>query len=119
MANKRDFKKSVEAVGAALCDEMMVAYYNVEGVDRGAIETAIAKVLGAVASARANANMHFDRGAKAFENPGAYTTAKREYFTALFERITKDYNAAVDEALKLFNGAIPASVKEDNKNSVN
>lgn len=37
MANKRDFKKSIDAIGGAICNEMMVAYYNIEGADKNAI----------------------------------------------------------------------------------
>ena len=34
MANKREFKKYVDALGASIIDEMISAYHNVKGVDR-------------------------------------------------------------------------------------
>ncbi len=52
MANKRDFKKSIDAIGGAICNEMMVAYYNIEGADKNAIASSIEKVLGAVVKAK-------------------------------------------------------------------
>ncbi len=66
MANKRDFKKYVESVGAAICDEMMIAFYNVEGIDQEKTQESIAKVLGAVGKATSNSNVFFDKGQKAF-----------------------------------------------------
>lgn len=117
MGNKREFKKSAEAIGASVCESMMSTYYNVEGVDKSAIEKAIAKVLGAVGAAQSNANITFDKGAKAFDNLEAYSKAKKEFYKKLFVKISDDFNNELDEALKQFNAAIPAEVKEAQKNS--
>ena len=53
---KRDFKKSVDAIGGAVYNEMMIAYYNIDGADKNAIAASIEKVLAAVAKAKDNAN---------------------------------------------------------------
>lgn len=115
MANKREFKKYVEAVGASACEAMMSTYYNVVGVDKKAVSEAINDVMTAVVTARAKSNVFFDKGHKAFESAEAYTKAKQEFFKKLFTRINDDFAADLDAALKKFNAAIPQSVKEDNK----
>lgn len=115
MANKRDFKKSVDAVGAALCNEMMAAYYNVEGADKEAIADAIQKVLSAVVNAKNNSNVYFDKGVKAFAGPEEYSKGKAEFFKALFNKIHTEFGEGVNQALKEFNNAIPKAVKEANK----
>lgn len=119
MANKREFKKYVEAVGASVCEEMMLAYYNVEGVDKDLIAKAIEKTLGAVARAKNNANVFFDRGARGFEDRKAYCKAKENFFKALFNKIETEFNTQINEALKDFNEALPAEVKAANKESAN
>lgn len=116
MANKREFKKFVEAVGASVCDEMMVAYYNVEGADRNAIAKAIEKVLLSINSARCNADVFFDRGPRSFGGDmKAYRKASQTFYKSLFKKITSDFSTSIDEALKEFNAALPAAEKEKNK----
>lgn len=118
MANKREFKKDVEAVGSSACEAMMETYYNVKGVDKAAIEQAIEKVLGAIGAAQSNANIYFDKGVKAFSNPKEYSIEKKKFFVKLFNKITDDFNKEIEEALKQFNAAIPQEVKEQQKNEV-
>lgn len=115
MANKREFKKMTEAFGASLVDQMMVVYYNIEGVDKAKIESAIGKVLHAVGKATANSNTFFDKGRKAFDSEKDYIMAKKNFFKQMFKKITTDYSAEIDEAMKEFNSAIPAGAKEVNK----
>lgn len=118
MGNKREFKKTAEAIGASVCESMMTTYYNTSGVDKEAIEKAIANVLGAVGAARSNANITFDKGVKAFDSLATYSKAKNEFYKKLFVKISDDFNKEIDEALKQFNAAIPADVKESQKASV-
>ncbi len=119
MANKRDFKKSIEAIGASICDEMMMAYYNIEGVDRPAVSEAIEKVLKAITMAKNNANIYFDRGPKGYANKAEYIKEKDQFFKALFEKISAVFSTEIDSALKQFNAAIPAQVKNQNKELAN
>lgn len=114
MVNKRDFKKYVEAVGASVCNGMMEAYYNIDGIDKKAVEEAVTKVLGAVGAAKSNANRFFDRGPKGFADIKEYSHAKREFFRALFNKITTDYSKEIEEALKQFNAAVPESARKAN-----
>ncbi len=107
MGNKRDFKKTIDAIGANVCNDMMVVYYNVDGVDKEAISNAIGKVLGAVGAAKSHANVFFDKGHRAFNDMKAYSQAKREFFRTLFKKINKDFTDEVNAALKEFNEAIP------------
>ncbi|MBD5328564.1 MAG: hypothetical protein HDS03_01535 [Bacteroides sp.] len=118
MANKREFKKYVDALGASACDEMMYAYHTVEGADKNAIAKAIEKVLLATNKARMNANIFFDRGVKAFEDHKAYAKAKEAFFKALFEKVSNEFTEEVNAALKDFNAALPAEEKEKNKAAV-
>lgn len=115
MANKREFKKYVDALGASVIDEMVSAYYNVEGADKDKISKAIQQVLGAVGAAKSHSNIFFDRGAKGFEDMKAYAKAKKEFFASLFDKIQTEFDEEVNEALKTFNSALPAEVKEHNK----
>jgi len=115
MANKRAFKKYAEALGATICEEMMMVYYNVEGADQDKIAKAIEKVLGTTSAAKSNANITFDKGVRAFENYKEYSEAKKSFFRAMFNKISVDFSQQIDEALKLFNSAVPAAAKESNK----
>ena len=118
MANKREFKKYVDALAAAACDEMMYSYYTVEGADKDAIAKAIEKVLVASEKARMNSNVYFDRGVKAFESEEAYIKAKREFFKALFKKVSGEFSTDMDAAIKEFNAALPAEEKARNKAAV-
>ncbi len=114
MVNKREFKKYVDAVGASVCNGMMEAYYSIDGIDKEAVQSAVTKVLGAIGAAKSNANRFFDRGPKGFADMKEYSRAKREFFRALFNKITADFSKEVDEALKQFNAAIPESARKAN-----
>lgn len=118
MANKRDFKKYADAVGASACEAMMNTYYAVEGVDKNVISEAIEQVLCAVASARSNADITFDKGVKAFASPAEYSKAKKEFYKKLFVKINADFASNLDKAIKTFNAAIPAEAKEELKKAV-
>lgn len=115
MANKRTFKKCVQAVGASAYEAMMTSYYNVEGADKESIIKAVEKLAGAVATARSNSNVFFDKGHKAFGSMQEYSKAKSDFFKKLFAKINDDFAKELDESLKIFNAAIPAQSKELNK----
>lgn len=119
MANKREFKKYVDALGASACDEMMYAYYTVEGADKDAISKAIEKVLLATNKARMNSNVFFDKGVKAFNDVKEYSKAKDAFFKALFEKVSTEFSEEINSALKDFNAALPADEKQKNKEAVN
>ncbi len=118
MANKREFKKYVDALGASACNEMMEAYYSVKGADKDAIAKAIEKVLLATNKARMNSNIFFDKGAKAFGDMKEYAKAKEAFFKALFDKVSTEFSEEIDAALKDFNAALPAEEKEKNKAAV-
>lgn len=113
--NKQQFKKAAETVGASICNEMMAVYYNEEGVDQDKISQAVAKVLGATAAAKSNANVFFDKGRGAFGSDKEYSKAKHDFFKKLFHKIREDFNKEISDALKLFNEAVPQAVKDANK----
>ncbi len=115
MANKREFKKDVEALGATICEEMMATYYNVENVDRDEIAKSIEKVLFAITQAKDNANVSFDRGVKAFGSKEEYSKAKTKFFKSLFIKINEELAEKLNDALAVFNKALPEEIKQQNK----
>lgn len=115
MANKREFKKYVDALGASVIDEMISSYYNVKGADKDKISQAIETTLGAIGKAKNNSNVFFDKGVKAFGNIEEYTKAKKAFFKTLFNKIQTEFSEDVNKALKLFNEALPAEAKAHNK----
>lgn len=118
MANKREFKKYADAVGASIVENMMIAYYNVEGVDRKGVGEAVGMVLAAIEKAKNNSNVYFDKGHKAFADMKEYSVEKRKFFRVLFDKIVKDFDADVQAALKVYNAALPESVKAEQKKAV-
>lgn len=118
MPNKREFKKYVDALGASVVEEMMVAYYNVEKADKNAIAGAVGTVLDAIDDAKNKANVYFDRGAKSFDDSKEYAREKAKFFRSLFAKIEKDFDGEVHSAIKVFNAALPADVKEAQKKAV-
>lgn len=114
MKSKREFKKYVDYVGGTVSEEMMIAYHNIKGIDRKAVENAIGKVLGACGAAKSKANIFFDRGPKSFDNMGEYAKEKKAFFRALFKRLNADFTNEINEALKIFNAAVPAEAKAAN-----
>ena len=118
MANKREFKKYADALGSSACEQMVYVYDTVENVDKDKVAKAVEKVLCAVAAAKANADVTFDKGVKAFENLAEYSKAKKDFYRQLFTKINEDFHSQIDEALKLFNEAVPEEQKQANKAAV-
>ena len=119
MANKREFKKYADALGASVIDEMVAAYYNVKDADKDKISEAIKETLGAIGKAKNNSNVFFDKGRKAFATVEEYSKAKRGFFKVLFNKIETEFGEDINKALKLFNDALPADEKARNKEIAN
>lgn len=115
MPNKREFKKYSDALGASVIDEMISAYYNVKDVDRDNVAKAMEMTLGAIGKAKNNANITFDKGVKAFDNLKEYSEAKKKFFVSLFDKIETEFGEEVNQALHVFNSALPADEKARNK----
>ncbi|MCH5227485.1 MAG: hypothetical protein J1F16_06710 [Muribaculaceae bacterium] len=113
--NKRDFKKYVESVGDSACSSMVDVYETVENVDKVKVANAVEKVIAAVAAAKSNADVTFDKGVKAFDSLAEYSKEKKNFYRALFKKIYEDFYKDLDEAVKEFNSAVPEDVKEENK----
>ena len=107
MANKRDFKKSVEALSSALVDEMMASYYNEKNADREKISQAITKIVAAMGKAKRETGKVFGKGVKEFENLDAYNKAKSLHTKEKYDAAIAGYNEALGEALKAYNEAMP------------
>lgn len=115
MANKRDFRKYVGEVVNNICQDMMMAYYNIENVDINAIDEAIIDVLKAGEFALAQSNVKFDRTIKGFNSPKEYSNEKAKFYRTIFNKIHKEFAEAIADALKKFNAAIPQEIKDRNK----
>lgn len=113
--NKRDFKKYVESVGDSACAQMVDIYETVDNVDKTKVANAVEKVISAVAAAKANADVTFDKGVKAFDNIVEYSKAKKNFYKVLFKKISEDFIKELEDALKEFNAAVPEEVKSQNK----
>lgn len=107
MANKRQFKKSLDALSSALVDEMMASYYNVKDADREKISQAITKIVAAMGKARKDSGKLFGKGVKEFENLAAYNKAKTLHTKEKYDAAIAGYNEALGEALKAYNEAMP------------
>ena len=57
----------------------------------------------------------FDKSRADFENGAAYRAARRRYNAAAFARLRTDFTEGVNKVLKELNAAIPAEVREANK----
>lgn len=115
MANKREFKKYADAIGADVVNEMLLAYHTVEGADKDKINKAVQIVLGAIGKAKCNANVFFDRGPKGYADRKEYAKDKANFFKNLFNKIETEFGEEVNEGLKLFNEALPESYKAAQK----
>lgn len=116
--NKRDFKKYVESVGDSACASMADVFDTVENIDKEKVADAVEKVIGAVAAAKSNADITFDKGVKAFDSLAEYSKAKKSFYKQLFKKIYEDFYKELDDAVKEFNSAIPEEVKQENKAAV-
>lgn len=115
MANKREFKKYINTVCDNLISDMTYAAYTVEGADKAAIDDAIIGLLKAGAEAVMKSNVKYDKTRRAFDNEHAYIMEKEKFFKALYNKVNKEFAAAVSEAIKKFNAAIPENVKDSQK----
>ena len=107
MANKREFKKSVEALSSALVDEMMASYYNEKEANREKISEAITHVVAAMGRARQAASQLFGKGVKEFDNLAAYNKAKAKHTKEKYREAIASYNEALGKALAAYNEGMP------------
>lgn len=107
MANKREFKKDVDAKCASLLDEMMDSYVEADKEGRDKISQAIEMVLTALAKAKNHANLFFDRGPRSFENKKDYINAKEAFFKNLFDKINTELCEDINKAQKVYKSALP------------
>lgn len=107
MANKRQFKKSLDALSSALVNEMMASLYNVEGAEASKINEAISKIAGAMVKAKKDTNKLFGKGMKEFENLAAYNASKAKFTKEKYDSAIAAYNDSLGEALKAYNEGMP------------
>ncbi len=107
--NKREFKKAITAVGNNISLQMYIIGNSEEGNNADIINECIQTILNAEFTAKQNANSHFDKKEKDFDNRREYRLHKTAYYTKLFEKLSTDFGALMDEALKKFNTAVKPS----------
>lgn len=107
MANKREFKKSVEELTAALVDEMMISYYNEKEADKEKISQAITKIISAMEKSKSSVATAFNKKIRDFENVAAYNKEKSKYIKEKYTAAIAEYNKDLGEALKDYNEGMP------------
>lgn len=112
MANKRQFKKSVDALSSALVNEMMASFYNEKEADHNKINEAIQKIAAAMVKARKNSNILFGKALKEFADMAEYNKAKAQFTKEKYDKAISDYNDALGEALKAYNEGMPKNKPE-------
>lgn len=113
MSNKREFKKRIDAVSTSAASYMMDVCILVDGVNEEEITKAVTLVLTAAETAILKSNVKFDKTPKAFP-AGGYAKARRVFYKQLYAAINKEFDDALNSAVKIFNSAIPAEVKQEN-----
>lgn len=112
MANKREFKKYVNAVCDNIISDMTYASLTLEGVDTKAIDDCCIDILKAGSLAIMKSNVKFDKTERAFDNKADYNKAKFHFFRELYKKTNKEFAASLNEAIKKFNTAVPSAAKE-------
>ena len=115
MANKRILKKSIDDLGNAMIEEMSIGYFNIENADKQLISSAINKILTAMNEAHKLCDVKFDKKHRDFESTKEYLQAKRSFIKENYDKLIADFNNLLEDALKDYNKAIPASEREANK----
>lgn len=115
MANKREFKKYIRAVGSALINDMMTAYYAFNKVEKDAIDKAIITILEACEEAVLRSNVKFDKTQTAYDTPRHYNTGKAAFYNEVYAKINADFSKSINEAIKEFNTAFPEDIKKELK----
>lgn len=118
MANKKNFKKSVNIVCNGLVNDMMMAYYSVKEADMEKIDNAIVMVLTSAEKAVVMTNVKFDKTAKAFADKKSYNTAKAKFFATVYNKAKEEFRKGLNDALKVYNEAFPAEVRNELKEEV-
>lgn len=113
MANKREFKKSVDALSSALVNEMMASLYNVKEADTLKLNEAISKIAQAMVAAKKDTSKLFDKGLKDFNNLSEYNAAKAKHTKEKYKEAIAKYNEALGEALKSYNEGMPKNNPEN------
>lgn len=119
MANKREFKKSVDALGESVFGTLMLSFEQAKDENKEKIGEIITKVLTATENARKQADITFDKGVKAFGSLKEYSVAKKKFYKDLFDKIKNDFSKEIGDSLKELNAVLPKEVKEENKKAVN
>lgn len=115
MANKREFKTYVSTVSTSLVNDMMATSCTVRNADTDTIDKAIIRILRAGENAVIKAGIKYDKTAKAFADPRQYRTERAKFYRNLFAKINSEFAKEVNAAIKEFNTAFPAEVKDELK----
>lgn len=115
MANKRDFKKSVKEIGDSICGQLLFLQESNPKIDRETTYRSVAEILDAVDLAKARSNSFMGRRSEEMTDSQERSKNKKDFQRNLFSSIRKDFSESVDSALKTFNEALPAEVRESNK----
>jgi hypothetical protein len=103
--NKREYKKAVTMLGSSVCVEIFNISCTTPGIDKNATDAAISQVWNAMIEANKGANISFGKGVKKFADHQTFRKERSKYYKALFQKLSSDFSAQIDEALKVVNKA--------------
>jgi hypothetical protein len=105
-------------VSSALVEDMMILACQVADADREKIDEAAIAVLKAEEGSLIKINVKFDKTAKGFASKVEYNKAKNKFYKELFAKVNDEFGASINEAIKKFNEAMPAELREELKNQI-
>lgn len=118
MANKRTFKKTVDCLSGAICEDIMINFFAIKDIDKEKADASVARILDVTDAVRIGANHVFGKCVRDFADKKEYMKAKKAFFKKHFAELNATYGSNISEAIKEFNASVPDKIKEENKRAV-
>lgn len=115
MGNKRDLKKYVRLMCGDIAAEALIAGTFVEGVDMKAMHEVVQKVANLQENTLAAISLSYDKLPSDFSSMREYHKARSSYYHKAFTSLKIKFLEKVKEIVAEMNSALPATVKEANK----
>lgn len=115
MANKRQLKKHIRYVCGDLAAEIMIASHALKGFDRDEVSRIVGRIASLQVSSLRHCSFNFDKASRDFESPAAYRRERSAYNRKAFARLRSEFRENVLSIVKDMNAAMPAEVREANK----
>lgn len=113
MANKRNLKKQVQYICGDIASECVMAIEFAPNIDIEKMENALEEVAKLQFATLEHITFSFDKTARDYASNKEYRHARSEYFKKAYNSIIKEFNAKVEEIVKMMNGAMPSNKKAE------